>query len=109
MHNYIFLRFISVVIVIGGKFVWRKKSYLTKYLCHFIRLSKCHFILISLSVVNCCSSKSSSDKETSVVEPEGVGFRIVSGDDAIPGEFPYQVCNANADFGNIFNNFLIHL
>ena len=50
-----------------------------------------------LSVSNCCSSKSSdrqtrSSEQTIVPSNEDIRSRIVSGDDAIQGEFPYQVC-----------------
>ena len=54
-------------------------------------------IELFLSVANCCSSKS-SDRETrsseQIVVPsnEDIQTKIVNGDDAIQGEFPYQVC-----------------
>ena len=48
-------------------------------------------------MANCCSSKSSnretrSSDQTVVPSNEDIRSRIVSGDDAIQGEFPYQVC-----------------
>ena len=111
MHHYKFLRFLSFVLLIGGKIVRRNKHELAKYLCYLIIFLDCYFIIIDVAVVSCCSSKSSSDNNRQSwkvpEEKEEVGFKIVSGDDAVPGEFPYQVCNVNTDFRNIFNNMLI--
>ena len=48
-------------------------------------------------MANCCSSKSSnretrSSEETAVPSNEDIRTKIVHGDDAVQGEFPYQVC-----------------
>ena len=55
-------------------------------------------IWLFLLVANCCSSKSSnretrSSEETAVPSNEDIRTKIVHGDDAVQGEFPYQVCN----------------
>ena len=47
-------------------------------------------------MVSGCSSKSSNhenEKRSAVPISDDVGFKIVNGDDATPGEFPYQVDN----------------
>ena len=54
-------------------------------------------IWLFLLVANCCSSKSSnretrSSEETAVPSNEDIRTKIVHGDDAVQGEFPYQVC-----------------
>ena len=48
-------------------------------------------------MANCCSSKSSnretrSSDQTVVPSNEDIRTKIVHGDDAVQGEFPYQVC-----------------
>ena len=54
-------------------------------------------IWLFLLVANCCSSKSSnretrSSDQTVVPSNEDIRTKIVHGDDAVQGEFPYQVC-----------------
>ena len=48
-------------------------------------------------MATCCSAKSSnretrSSEQTVVPSNEAIRTKIVHGDDAVQGEFPYQVC-----------------
>ena len=64
-------------------------------------------------MANCCSSKSSnretrSSDQTVVPSNEDIRTKIVHGDDAVQGEFPYQVCNHVKKFYNISNDIITY-
>ena len=65
-------------------------------------------------MANCCSSKSSnretrSSEETAVPSNEDIRTKIVHGDDAVQGEFPYQVCKqVEKSFYNSSNDIITY-